>query len=445
MDMVVFPRCAGIDIGKRTAVVCIRVQQGSQVTTMVETWAATSTQVLALADRLIAEGVTRVVMEATSDYWKKYFFLLQAAGLDTVLANPRHIKQLPGRKTDVQDAVWIAQWAAMDAVRPSFVPAAPVRQLRDLVRTRTVFTRQRTQIAQRVEKLLESAAITLSATVTDIFGVTGRAILDGLASGQTDPASLADLKRSPIRASRDQLIEALTGGFTSHQAFELASHLRLYDAFSAEINQHSHQIARYFDPDNPPGPVVTPSWAFDAAHKRDLLNAIPGINTTAAEQIIAEIGTDLHQFPDAPHLVSWAGLAPGANQSAGKTKSTQTRPGDSYLKAVLGQVALSAGTRAKNTFWNTRFKRVAFRGGANKALVAVAAGILTAIYHIIRDDTPYQDLGPDYYTKKRPKPAIRKAITTLTDASCQITTNPDGTLTITLPPGITPLKPPREE
>jgi transposase len=326
---VVHARCAGMDISKSDAKVCVRIAGAGRRKTVetVTTWSSMTGQILALRDHLLAERVTCVVMEATSDYWKPFYYLLEDAGFELMLVNARHVKNLPGRKTDVADATWLAQLGAHGLVRASFVPPEPIRRLRDLTRARTAITRERAREVQRLEKLLEDAGIKLSAVASDIIGVSGRAMLEALIAGDRDPAALADLAKRRLRSKIPALTEALTGRFTEHHAFLARVHLDLIDRHTTAINQLTERI----------DVVIEPFQGF-----RDLIGTIPGISTLLADVIIAETGADMAVFPTAKHLASWAGTTPGSNESAGKVKSTKTRPGNPYLQGALGTAAMWA-------------------------------------------------------------------------------------------------------
>ncbi len=312
---VVHPRCAGVDISKRDAKVCVRIQGAgrARARSTVTTWEAVTNRILALRDHLIAEEVTLVVMEATSDYWKPFYYLLEDAPFEVMLVNARHTKGIPGRKTDVSDAAWLAELGAHGLVRGSFVPPEPIRQLRDLTRTRTAITRERGRKVQRLEKLLEDAGIKLSSVASDITGVSGRAMLEALIAGDRDPAGLADLAKRRMRSKIPELTEALTGRFGEHHSFLARLHLDLIDSHSRAIEELDERIEEAMRP-------------FRAT--RDLIVTIPGIFTVVADVIIAETGGDMSRFPSAGHLASWAGTCPGSNESAGRVKSTHTRPGN---------------------------------------------------------------------------------------------------------------------
>jgi transposase len=379
-------RVAALDIGEAELVCCVRVPSpdtpGKRLQE-VRTYSTMTRSLLVLAERLAGLGVTRVVMEATSDYWKSPFYLLEAHGLEVWLVNARDVKHLPGRpKTDRLDAVWLCKVAERQMLRPSFVPPPEIRRLRDLTRYRADLVGVRTAEKQRVEKLLEDAQIKLSVVASDIFGVSGRAMLAALVAGERDPKVLARLARTRLRAKLGQLEEAFTGHFGDHHAFLLARMLSRIDQASADIAELEAKIEE----------EVTP---FQAAVDR--LDEITGVGRAAAQVIIAEIGTDMGRFPTPGHLASWARFAPGVKQSAGKPKGKATTGhGNPYLARVLGEAAVAAGRT--NTFLGERYRRLAKRRGTKKAIVAVGRSILVIIWHLLADPTArFQDLGAGFY------------------------------------------------
>jgi transposase len=379
-------RVAALDIGKAELVCCARVpspDRPGRRLQEVQTYSTMTRSLLVLADRLRELGVTRVVMEATSDYWKPVFYLLEANGFQTWLVNARDVKHLPGRpKTDRLDAVWLAKVAERQMLRPSFVPPPEIRRLRDLTRYRADLVGVRTAEKQRVEKLLEDAQIKLSVVASDIFGVSGRAMLAALVAGERDPKVLARLARTRLRAKLGQLEEAFTGHFSDHHAFLLARMLGRIDQAGADIAELEAKIEEAIAP-------------FAAA--ADRLDEITGVGRAAAQVIIAEVGTDMGRFPTAGHLASWAKFAPGVKQSAGKPKGKATTGhGNSYLARVLGEAAVAAGRT--NTFLGERYRRLAKRRGAKKAIVAVGRSILVIIWHLLADPTArFHDLGAGFY------------------------------------------------
>ena len=351
-------------------------------------------QVLALRDHLIEQRVTCAVMEATGDYWKPFYYLLEDAGFEVLLVNARHVKNLPGRKTDVSDGTWLAQLGAHGLVRGSFVPPEPIRQLRDLTRARTAITRERGREAQRLEKLLEDAGIKLSAVASDILGVSGRLMLEALIVGDHDPAALADLAKRRLRSKIPELTEALTGRFSEHHAFVARVHLDLIDQHTAAIETLTARIEV----------MIEPFQGF-----RDLICTIPGISTLTADVVIAETGADMTRFPTAKHLASWAGTTPGSNESAGKVKSSKTRPGNPYLQGALGAAAMTRA-RSTDTYYGARYRRIASRRGPQKANVAIQHSMLIAIWHMGTTGTLYDDPGADYFARLHPDRAKKRAI-----------------------------------
>jgi transposase len=379
-------RVAALDIGKAQLVCCVRVpspDRPGRRLQEVRTYPTMTRSLLVLADRLAELGVTRVVMEATSDYWKPPFYLLEAHGFEVWLVNARDVKHLPGRpKTDRLDAVWLAKVAERQMLRPSFVPPPAIRRLRDLTRYRTDLVVGRTAEKQRVEKLLEDAQIKLSVVASDIFGASGRAMLAALIAGERDPKVLAQLARTRLRAKRGLLEEAFCGRFSDHHAFLLKTMLGRIDQASADIAELEVHIEAEIAP-------------FQVA--ADRLDEITGVGRTAAQVIIAEIGVDMSRFPTPGHLVSWARFAPGVKESAGRRKGNATTGhGNPYLARVLGEAAVAAGRT--NTFLGERYRRIARRRGTKRAIVAVGRSILIIVWHLLSDPTVrYQDLGPGFY------------------------------------------------
>ena len=382
----IIARVAALDIGKAELVCCVRVPDeghaGRRLQEVV-TYSTMTRSLLGMADRLRCLGVTRVVMEATSDYWKCAFYLLEAHGFDTWLVNAKDVKHLPGRpKTDKLDAVWLCKVAERQMIRPSFVPPPEFRRLRDVTRYRADLVAVRTAEKQRAEKLLEDAQIKLSVVASDIFGVSGRQMLAAMIAGERDPRVLAQMARAAMRGKITALQEAFTGFFTDHHAFLLARMLARVDGIDADIAALDARIEEMTAP-------------FTAAVER--LDEIPGINVTIASVIVAEIGIDMSRFPTAGHLVSWAKFAPGVNESAGKKKGqNMTGHGNSYLARVLGNAAVAAGR--SDTFLGERYRRIARRRGRKKAVVAIGRSLLVIIWHLFADPgARYTDLGSDFY------------------------------------------------
>lgn len=407
---VLHPRCVGMDISKADAKVCVRIQGagGRRAQETTTTWGSMTNQILALRDYLAEQRVTCVVLEATGDYWKPFYYLLESlteSGVELVLTNARQVRNLPGRKTDVSDAAWLAQLGAHGLVRASFVPPEPIRELRDLTRARTILTRERAREVQRLEKVLEDAGIKLTLVATDIMGASGRAMLAQMIAGQRDTTVLADLAKGVLRNKTAALTEALTGRFTDHHAFLVELHLDLIDQRTTKIEELTARIEAAMAP-------------FHAL--RDLSISVPGVNTRVADVIIAETGGDMSRFPTAGHLASWAGVCPGHHESAGRVKSTKTRPGNRYLKGALGIAALSIA-RSPGTFLNAKYRRLVRRLGKLQALVAIEHAILVAVWNMASTGAYYDDPGPDYYARHNPERAERNAIHQLRSLGYEVT------------------------
>lgn len=379
---VLHPCCAGLDVHKDTVVACVRRAQRRPLTREVRTFGTTTPQILALVEWLQSEEVTHVAMEATGVYWKPLWHLLEGH-FALVLANARQIKNVPGRKSDVRDAEWIADLLAHGMIRSSFVPPAPIQELRDLTRTRKQLVRERGQHVQRLQKVLEDANLKLASVVTDLLGLSGRAMLEAMAEGKSEPERLADLAHPRVKASRAELVAALTGHVTEHHRFMLRLHLAQVDALNAAVSAVEGRIEQALAPFRP---------------AVEHLMTIPGVSTTVAAVIVAEIGTDLSSFPTAGHLRAWAGLSPGQNQSGNKRGSTRTRP-QRWLKTTLVQAAWAA-VKKKDSYLRAQFLRLRARRGAKKAILAVAASILTAAYHMLKRDVDYQELGADFFQRR---------------------------------------------
>ena len=380
---VLHPHCAGLDVHKDSVVACVRHMVDGDVKREVRSFTTTTKGLMALSEWLSVEGCTHIVMEATGVYWKPVWHILSDGEFELVLANAAHVKNVPGRKTDVSDATWLAELLAHGLVRGSFVPDQQTQEMRDLLRSRKQFVRERTSHVQRLQKTLEDANIKLDSVISDIVGLSGRRMIEALIAGETDLDALAALAHRRIKASPAELEAALRGRVTDHHRFMLRLLLQHIDAIDAAITQIDQEVDAQVEP-------------FRTAVQ--LLTTIPGISELSACVILAEIGRDMSRFPTAGHLISWAGLCPKNDESAGKRRSTRMRKGAPWLKTTLVQCAWAAA-RKKASYLQAQFHRLRARRGAKKAIGAVAASILTAAYHMLKNGTLYQDLGPDHFDK----------------------------------------------
>ena len=384
---VLHPRCAGLDVHKDSVVAAVRLAETGTVHTEVRRFDTTTPGLLALATWLAECGCTHAAMEATGVYWKPVWHVLSDGDLVLILANAAHVRNVPGRKTDVADAAWLAELLAHGLIRPSFVPDAPIQALRALLRTRKQLVRERAGHVQRLQKTLEDANLKLASVLTDITGLSGRAILEALVAGERDPDRLLALVHPRVKAEPARLRAALTGRLTERHRFLLRLHLGQYDALAAALAEIDAEVERDLDPFR------------DAVR---LLRSIPGVSDLSAQVILSEIGLDMHRFPTAGHLVSWAGLCPRNDESAGKRRSTRLRKGAPWLKTALVQCAWAA-SRTKDGYLRAQFQRLRQRRGPKKAVCAVAASMLAAIWHMLRDGTFWRDLGPDHLHRRSPE------------------------------------------
>ncbi len=384
---VLYPRCAGLDIHKDTVVACVRVVGNGAAKSEVRTFDTTTPGLLALSAWLAESGCTHVAMEATGIYWKPVWHILSDGEITLILANAAHVKNVPGRKTDVADAVWLADLLAHGLIRASFVPETPMQEMRALLRTRKQLVREQASHVQRIQKTLEDANLKLASVLTQIMGVSGRAILQALIDGEDDPDKLLTLVQRGVKAPPERLRAALQGRVSERHRFLLRLHLRHVDALDTAITEIDAEVNRDLDP-------------FRQAVRQ--LRTIPGVSDLTAQVIVSEIGTDMSRFPTAGHLISWAGLCPRNAESAGKRRSTRLRKGAPWLKTTLVQCAWAA-SRKKVSYLQAQFQRLRHRRGPKKAVCAVAASILTAVYHMLRDGTFYQDLGADHFHKASPE------------------------------------------
>jgi transposase len=393
---VLHAHCAGLDVHKETVVVCIRHHQpDGSAKREVRTFQTTTRALLDLSEWLAAEGITHIAMEATGIYWRPVWHILSDGEFELILANAKHIKNVPGRKTDVIDAAWLADLLAHGLIRASFVPTGETQVMRSLLRTRKQLVRERTSHVQRIQKTLEEANIKLDSVISDVLGASGRRMLQAIIAGQTDPAKLATLAGSGIKATQQQLRDALLGRVLDHHRFLLAEHLKHIEGLDAFIARIDQQVDERIEP-------------FRLTVEQ--IASVPGIAELSARGIAAEIGTDMSRFPTDAHIVSWVGICPRNDESAGKRRSNRMRKGAPWLKTILIQCATVA-SRIKGTYFEALFHRVSARRGKKKAIGAVAASMLTAIYHMLKDGTFYQDLGPDHFNK-RAKPAQTKRLVT---------------------------------
>lgn len=391
---VIYRLCAGLDVHKRTVVAAIMVpdQQGG-IRKETRTFGTTTPELLALSDWLLSLGVTHVAMESTGEYWKPIYNLLENT-FEVWLVNAQHVSRVPGRKTDVSDAEWLAELLRHGLVQPSFIPPVPQRDFRELTRYRTSFVRERVNLVNRLQKLLENMNIKLASVASDIMGVSARAMLQALIAGQATPAEMADLAQGRMREKLPELTRALEGRVKPHQRFVLTELLGQIDSLEATIARFDEQIANHGHP-------------FEEAV--DWLDTIPGVARQTAEVIVAEIGNDMTRFGSADRLAAWAGVAPGNNESAGKRFSGKTRPGNKALRVALVQAA-HAAAHTKNTYLSAQYHRLAGRRGKKKAVMAVAHTILVIAYHLIQRKEAYRELGGNYFDEKNPEATAKRLI-----------------------------------
>jgi len=398
-------RVCGLDVHKQTVAACVRVPGSTGTREQhVRTFGTTAPEILALRDWLEAHGITDVAMESTGVYWKPIYYVLEER-FTCLLVNPTQVKQVPGRKTDVGDSVWIAQLLEHGLLRGSFVPPAPIRELRDLTRYRKVLIQDRTREVNRLQKFLEDAGIKLASVATDVLGVSGRAMLEALIRGTTDPDVLADLARGKLRKKLPALRQALVGRFRPHHAFlasQLLAHLDYLDETIATLGERVEEL-------------MAP-YASELEH----LDTIHGVAQRTAEVLIAELGVDMRQFPSDRHVASWAGLCPGNNESAGKHKSGKARRGNRWLRAALVEAALAA-IRKPNSAFAARYRRIMGHRGHKKAVVAVAHSMLVTAYHVLARRTSYHELGADYFDRRHAERVRHRAIQTLERQGYRVT------------------------
>jgi transposase len=386
---VVYERCCGLDVHKKTVVACIITAQSKQI----RTFGTMTKELLRLSDWLSQNQVSHVAMESTGVYWKPIYNLLEEA-FEVLLVNAKHIKAVPGRKTDVKDAEWIAELLRHGLLRASFIPERPQRELREVVRYRRRLIQERSQVVNRIQKVLEGANIKLGSVASDIVGASGLMMLRAIAEGEDDPRVLADMAKGKLRDKLSDLREALDGLVGSHQRFMLKSQLRHLDFLDEEIARVDQEVAERVSP-------------FEDAIAR--IDGIPGVGRRNAEEIVAEIGTDMSRFPTAAHLASWAKVAPGNNESAGKRKSGRTGKGNPWIKSALIE-AVKAASRTKDKYLPAQYRRLAARRGKKRASVAVAHTILNSIYYMLSDGLPYHELGGNYFDERNRYSIVKRSV-----------------------------------
>ncbi|MFA5812773.1 MAG: IS110 family transposase [bacterium] len=407
MDLI-HPRCAGVDVHQKTVVACVRIAMKRKVVQEVRTFGTTTSDLLALSDWLSSHGCTHVAMESTGIYWKPVWHVLEGT-FELVLANAMHIRNIPGRKSDVNDATWIADLLAHGLIRGSFVPPTVIQELRDLTRSRKQLVREIARHTQRLQKVLEDANVKLTEVLSDVLGKSGRAIIDALIAGEKDPEILANLVGgNRLKASHEELVAALHGRVTSHHRFLLNLHLVQIKALESAVGELEVRVGEALGP---------------FRESAELLKTIPGVSDTVARVIIAEIGLDMGRFPTSGHLISWAGLCPGMNESAGKRLSSRIRPGAPWLKTTLAQAAWAA-IRTKGSYLRAQFHRLKSRRGPKKAIIAVAASMLTAVYHMLKDHVPYHDLGGDYFDRRDKSVMAKRLINKLNTLGFHVEVSP---------------------
>lgn len=400
--------CAGLDVHKDSVEACIRsTSAGGKIEHEVRHWGTTTRELEAMADWLSSIGVTHVAMESTGVYWKPIFNILEAQ-FEILLANAHHLKNVPGRKTDIRDCQWIAQLLQHGLLKGSFIPSRSQRELRDLTRQRTQLVDEASRISNRIQKVLEDANVKLGSVASNVVGTSGRLMLEAIVSGQDDPAQLADLAQRSLRSKIPQLEQALYGKLTEHHRWMLRlllDQLKTTERFIARLDERIEELTR------PLQPVL------------EKLDAIPGVDRRVAEVLLAEIGSDVTPFPTDAHLASWAGIAPGNNESAGKKRSGKTTKGSRWLRQALVQAAWAASHK-KNSYFQAHARNLMHRRGRKRGLVAVAHSLLTVIYHMLKQGTPYCDLGPQFLDRLRAHHLVRFHVRRLQQLGLEVAITP---------------------
>ena len=397
---VLYPRCCGLDVHKKEIVACVITPEGKQT----RTFGTLTEELLSMAGWLRSVQVTHVAMESTGPYWKPIYNLMEAE-FSLVLGNAQHIKIVPGRKTDVKDAEWIADLLRHGLIRGSFVPDRPQRELRELLRYRRSLIQERAREVNRIQKVLEGANIKLGNVASDVLGVSGKAMLAAIAGGEDDPEVLADLAKGSLRHKHEELKKALTGLIGPHQRVVISCQLEHLAFLDTQIARLDEEVTRRMGP-------------FD--DKIELVDGIPGIDKRTAQDILGEIGPNIEQFHDAEHLASWAGVCPGNNKSAGKRKSGRSRPGNRWLRTAA-VVAARAAIRARDNYLKAQYHRLAARRGDKRAAMAVAHTILVTMYHMLKNGTTYHELGPDYFEKRNRSATVRRAVQRIENLGFKVT------------------------
>lgn len=397
---VVYERCCGLDVHKKMVVACVITDEGKQI----RSFGTLTSQLLELSDWLSRHAVTHVAMESTGVYWKPIYNILEE-GFEVLLVNAKHVKIVPGRKTDVKDAEWIADLLRHGLLRASFVPDRPQRELRELMRYRRRLIQERSGVVNRIQKVLEGANIKLGSVASSVTGASGLAMLRAIARGETDPEALAELARGRLRDKMPALKEALWGLVGDHQRFMLQSQLRHLDFLNEEISRSDEEVSERVGP-------------FEEALER--IDEIPGLGRRTAEELLAEIGSDMSRFPSAAHLASWAKVSPGNNESAGKKKSTHTGKGNPWLKSALVEAA-QAASRTKDKYLSAQYRRLAARRGSKRAIMAVAHSILISVYYMLRDGTSYHELGGNYFDERNRHYTLKRSVSRIERLGYKVT------------------------
>jgi transposase len=398
---VMYERCAGCDVHKKIVTVHVVIPGRSEA----RTFGTTTKELLVLVEWLRTLKITHAAMESTGVYWKPLYNLLETTGITVYVVNAAHMKAVPGRKTDVQDAAWICDLMRHGLLKPSFIPSRPQRELRELIRYRISLIEERANEANRIQKLLEGGNIKLGSVVTDILGKSGRAMLTAMAAGPHNPEEVAAMADTRLRATREQLVEALRGHLTEHQRMMLRIQLDHIRYLDQQIQTLDAEVTKRVAP-------------FEAQILQ--LDTIPGVSQRVAEVIVAEVGTDMARFSNADHLVSWAGMCPGSHESAGKRHRTRTRKGNQTLRRTLTEAGQAAG-RSKATYLGATYRRIAARRGRKKAAIAVGRSILEIAYHVLQDGIAYEELGVNYYDERKKDTVVRRAVSRLQRLGYKVT------------------------